>query len=259
MSRNTFLKVSLLIITLLTDFSGTLAYKILADPYITINKVLKDKKCIQCNLSNINMTNLDLRGVDLSQSDLSHSDLSGSILDEVILRGSNLNQTILVNTSLRASNMKEAKINNTDFRGADLTGAIIDYEALNNSNISEAVGITKETVSIDKLNNLGATYYINKKYLEAIKIFKIAIKKEPKQPKAILSKAIINYELGNIKRSMYDLEIAAKLYIDIGEEENADKILDFKERIFKETKNKRKFNLNIAKAISQAFFLFRLI
>ena len=195
----------------------------------------------------------------LFQSDLSNSNLSGSILDNVDLRGANLKGTVLVNSSLRMANMEGAIIYKTDFTGADLTDADIDFEGLDNSFIYEAVGLNKESVGSSKLYNLAATYYLNKKYLMALQIFEIAIQKSPNESKLRLSKAIINYELGNINESISELEIAAGLYRNQGEEESSEKILEFKKIIYNETKSKRKVNLNIAKALTNAFFLFKLI
>ncbi len=226
---------------------------------INLNRLLKEKSCRNCNLESLDLTNIDLRGADLYEVNLSYSNLSGSILDNVDLRKSNLKDTVLVNSSLRGANMEGAKIENTDFRGSDLTEASFDYEALDNSFVIEAIGIKKEMLSLNMISNLGATYYTNRKYLKSIRVYEIAMDKNPMDGKAVLSKAIINYELGNINKSISDLHHAEKLYRDNNQEERANKILEFRNNIIKETKKQRRINLNLAKTISQGFLLFRLI
>ncbi len=142
-------------------------------------KLIKEKRCINCNLTNqnfakaelsgavlaqsrLNGTNFsaanlklaifqdaDLSGADLSQANLQRAALYGTKLLGTNLAGANLTQAKLVyaklkGASLRAANLtnadlKFAEFQQVDLRNANLTGADLSNADLSYANLSKAI------------------------------------------------------------------------------------------------------------------------
>lgn len=82
-----------------------------------VAQILKTKRCVGCDLSNI-----DLSGADLSGADFRNADLSGANLTKVSL--------------------KEAKLSGARLNGANLTRADVDGADLRGSDLKERISVT---------------------------------------------------------------------------------------------------------------------
>lgn len=78
-----------------------------------VQKLLSDRICVSCDLSNADFKNADLRGVNLTRANLRGADL----------RRANLMAANLSKADLRAANLAGAKLLVTDFSGANLKDA----------------------------------------------------------------------------------------------------------------------------------------
>jgi uncharacterized protein YjbI with pentapeptide repeats len=157
-------------------------------------KLLKDKKCVACNLSNQNFAKAELSGAVLTQSNLSRTnfaatnlslailgdtDLSGADLSKANLNqaafygakllgtnlvGANLSRAKLVyakftgsrlnHANLAGANLKFAEFQQVDFRGADLTGTDLSNADLSYANLQNA---KLDGAMLDGTNLTGAT------------------------------------------------------------------------------------------------------
>jgi uncharacterized protein YjbI with pentapeptide repeats len=157
-------------------------------------KLLKDKRCLTCNLdgqdfskldlsgaivpqssfkrtnfSGANLTlaifqDADLTGANLSQANLQQSALYGAKIIGANLAGANLTNGKLVYTSFKGSVLRDANLSNSDLkfaelqqvdlRGANLTGADLTNADLANANLQNAI---IDGAKLDNTNLTGAT------------------------------------------------------------------------------------------------------
>lgn len=81
-----------------------------------LEKLIKNRSCKGCDLSQLTMNRLDLSGVDLEGADLSSAKLSLT----------NLSGANLQNANLRGVTFGGSDLSDADLRGADLRGASLD-------------------------------------------------------------------------------------------------------------------------------------
>ena len=113
-----------------------------------VNKLLKSKKCRQCDLSGADLSGADLVGADLREANLSRANLSGASLKDAnlskaILEGTNLHSVELINTDLSNAQLKGATLEKANLGLANLSNAnlwkVSLYSAnLINTNLSDA-------------------------------------------------------------------------------------------------------------------------
>ncbi|WP_310482165.1 pentapeptide repeat-containing protein [Chamaesiphon sp. VAR_48_metabat_403] len=157
-------------------------------------KLLKDKRCLSCNLdgqdfsrldlagavvpqssfkgTNFTGTNLklaifqdaDLNGANFSKANLQQAALYGAKIISVNLAGANLTNGKLVYASFKGSVLRDANLSNADLkfaelqqvdlRGANLTGADLSNADLTNANLQNAI---LDGAKLDNTNLTGTT------------------------------------------------------------------------------------------------------
>ncbi|PSB56849.1 pentapeptide repeat-containing protein [Chamaesiphon polymorphus] len=157
-------------------------------------KLIREKRCLSCNLTNQNFAKADLSGAVLPQSSLNgvnfadanltlaifqDSDLSGANLSRANLQraafygakllrtnlaGANLSQAKLTYAKLNGASLRDANLSNADLkfaefqqvdlRSANLTGADLSNADLSNSNLLKAI---LTNAKLDGANLTGAT------------------------------------------------------------------------------------------------------
>jgi uncharacterized protein YjbI with pentapeptide repeats len=157
-------------------------------------KLIREKRCLSCNLTNQNFAKADLSGAVLPQSSLNgvnfadanlslaifqDSDLSGANLSRANLRraafygakllgtnlaGANLSQAKLIYAKLNGASLRDANLSNADLkfaefqqvdlRSANLTGADLSNADLSNSNLHNSI---LTNAKLDGANLTGAT------------------------------------------------------------------------------------------------------
>ncbi|MBV8885718.1 MAG: pentapeptide repeat-containing protein [Chroococcidiopsidaceae cyanobacterium CP_BM_RX_35] len=100
---------------------------------LDLQKLLKDKKCIGCDLSNVNVTNTNLSGADLAGANLTGANLSGANLT-----GADLTDIILNKSKRFESNKRQVNFTNANLTGANLTGANLTGVNLTGANLTAA-------------------------------------------------------------------------------------------------------------------------
>jgi uncharacterized protein YjbI with pentapeptide repeats len=90
-------------------------------------KLLKQKQCVSCNLSNQDFAKAELSGVSLDQSSLVGANFANANLSLAIFRDADLSQANFQTTNLRQAAFYGAKSIGTDFTGANLTKAKLVY------------------------------------------------------------------------------------------------------------------------------------
>ncbi|ABM37716.1 pentapeptide repeat-containing protein [Polaromonas naphthalenivorans] len=110
----------------------------------TIEMVLSDKKCEQCNLSGIDLTGRSMPDVKLYGANLNNAHLAGSDLSGADLRYASLQGAQLPNANLDAANLCAANLNAAPSTAgvsnvaANLTGAYLRNASLYGSNMAGA-------------------------------------------------------------------------------------------------------------------------
>jgi uncharacterized protein YjbI with pentapeptide repeats len=157
-------------------------------------KLLKEKRCTNCNLDNQNFAKAELTGAVLSQSSLnganfsnanltlaifSDADLSGANFDKTNLRqaalygakligtnllGANLSDAKLVYAKLKGSRLRNANLSNADLKFADFQQADLSAANLTNADLTNAdlsyTNLRKANLTgakLDTANLTGAT------------------------------------------------------------------------------------------------------
>jgi uncharacterized protein YjbI with pentapeptide repeats len=116
------------------------------DP-LSIDKLLKSKICIRCNLKLANLASADLKGANLEGVDLEGANLEGANLENAYLVGANLSHANLKNTKLSGAKLtratlKEANLDAADLRAIHLQGANLQAATLRGANL-RANGLKK--------------------------------------------------------------------------------------------------------------------
>jgi uncharacterized protein YjbI with pentapeptide repeats len=106
-------------------------------------KLIKEKQCVSCNLSNQDFTKAELSGVSLNQSSLIGANFANANLSLAIFRDADLSQANFRKTNLSQAAFYGAKSIGTDFTGANLSKAKLVYAKLKgallrNANLANA-------------------------------------------------------------------------------------------------------------------------
>jgi uncharacterized protein YjbI with pentapeptide repeats len=135
-------------------------------------RLIKEKRCISCNLTNQNFAKAELAGAVLLQSslnganfadanltlaifqdaDLSGANLSGANLYKAALYGAKLNGTNLTGANLDRANLVYAKLNGASLRNAKLTNADLKFAGF------QQVDLRKANLSGADLSNADLSY-----------------------------------------------------------------------------------------------------
>lgn len=101
-------------------------------------KLLSQKRCISCNLSNQNFAKADLNGAVLSQSNLTGTNLTNTNLQLAIFQDADLTKADLSSANLSRAALYGAKLLGTRLVGANLTDANIIYANLRGAILQKA-------------------------------------------------------------------------------------------------------------------------
>jgi uncharacterized protein YjbI with pentapeptide repeats len=107
-----------------------------------LDRLLKTKECMRCNLDGVVLRGADLNGANLKESRLNGADLSGANLsgadltwtemNDIKLTRADLSNADLAMSIMRRAAMDEANLNGASLRGADLTSADLRKANLRN-------------------------------------------------------------------------------------------------------------------------------
>ena len=76
------------------------AFQPLKAKKVGVAQILKTKRCVGCDLSEINLSGLDLSGADFRNTDLSRANLKNTKLKDAKMSGARLNEANLTHADL---------------------------------------------------------------------------------------------------------------------------------------------------------------
>ena len=224
-----------------------------------LTKLIKTNKCDRCNLESADLINMDLSNAKITNSNLKNANLSGGFFDNVDFYGTDLSGSSLKNTSIRNANLIKTKLEETDFRYSDITNSKFDFEGLSKSIWSYSVGLRSEHDNFQNFYNSGVKHYLKKDYIYAIKLFSLAITKNPSSIESYLSRAIINFNLDRDEECLADLKRSNELMIGTGNIEYQDTVTYLSAVVYEKNKEVNNIAGNIFRTIIQGYSLFRFL
>ena len=103
-----------------------------------LQKLLKTKKCVKCDLSKADLSFANLSEANLNYADLRRANLKYAVLPRANLASANLYGTNLQKAVLALANLSEADLRDADLRDANLYGANLSGANLSGANLSGA-------------------------------------------------------------------------------------------------------------------------
>ena len=175
-------------------------------------RVLQERSCSGCRLTDADLVHADLRDADLSKAKLMRANLGQAQLDGADLSGADLSFTSLRGASLRGANLTGTLLYGTDLRDADLTGAQLNPNALDEAHWQGASGITDGIRSHAALHNAGVEAFQAGRWSAAEKLFSDAISRQPEEPLSWVARGISRGEQAKDDIAAADFRYAASLY-----------------------------------------------
>ena len=191
---------------------------------LDLQRLLTQGRCSGCRLQDADLVHAELQQADLRGAHLGGANLSRASLRQADLSGADLRQAVLLGADLSGADLRGANLSGTDLRQADLTGARLDREALSSSHWQGARGIPASASSYADLHNRGVDAAIKGKHPEAEQRFSDAIGRRPDAAISWLARGIARGEQGRELQAAADLNQAARLYRQGGEEALADEL-----------------------------------
>lgn len=111
----------------------------------TIEEMLDNDRCVECDLTGADISGKNLKGADLERIILTNAKLSG-----VDFREANLKGAVFQGADLRDADFREADLYRADFSGADLTGARFEEALIDSADFTGAVGLVLGEEQTDK-------------------------------------------------------------------------------------------------------------
>ncbi|MGK7925740.1 MAG: pentapeptide repeat-containing protein [Spirulina sp.] len=189
-----------------------------AENFQAIRQLLSSKQCIQCDLRGAGLILSDLRGADLrgadlrganlSQANLTGADLSGANLTGASLNGANLSGAILVESNFTGSDLRNAYLAGANFSGTRFDGAYIQG----------TIGLPYLRESAEAFYTRGIAEANRKNYVGAIEQYNRALQIDPQFAAAYLGRGFMLYRLTDETGAMRDVQIAAQLFEQQGNE-----------------------------------------
>ncbi len=109
--------------------------EISGDKANTVKKLLKTKKCYQCDLAGVDLSDKNLGEADLEGANLTGSNLEKADLSKAVLKGA-----VLVGANLKKANLKGADLYRANLSGADLTEANMENATVDGTLFVGAIG-----------------------------------------------------------------------------------------------------------------------
>lgn len=194
-----------------------------ADP-AQLMRLLDSRSCPNCRLQDADLAQADLREARLQGARLQRANLSGARLDGANLRGADLSFTSLNGASLRGSDLRGATLNGTDLRQADLSGALLDRGGLSRSHWQQARGLDLQQQSYGELHNAGVAAAQQGRHPQAELLFGEAILAQPDAAISWVARGISRSEQGKTVLAAQDFMYAATLYLQTGDQAQADQL-----------------------------------
>ncbi|MBP0017569.1 MAG: pentapeptide repeat-containing protein [Cyanobacteria bacterium SBLK] len=192
-----------------------------------IRQLLSSKQCVQCDLRHSSLILADLQGADLrgadlrfanfSQANLTGTDLSGANLTGASLNGANLAGAILVGSNFTGA----------DLRNAYLMGATFSQTRLDGAYIQGTVGLPYLRESAESLYVRGVREASQNNYTGAIQYYDRALQVNPEFALAYLGRGFMLYRLTDERGAMQNVQIAAQLFEQQGNELGVKAVDDF--------------------------------
>lgn len=187
-------------------------------------RLLEQRRCRDCRLQDADLVMADLRDADLRGARLQRANLSQARLDGARLAGADLSFTSLQGASLRGADLRGARLEGTDLRQSDLSGAQLDPAALGRCHWQDARGIAPEQLSYTDLHNAGVDAAEQGRMPEAERLFGEAIRRQPQAAISWVARGISRSEQGKPGLAAGDLNYAAQLYENGGDNEQAQQL-----------------------------------
>ncbi|MEA5412163.1 pentapeptide repeat-containing protein [Synechococcus sp. BA-120 BA3] len=184
-------------------------------------RLLNQRDCPRCKLQDADLVHADLRDADLRSAKLQRANLGQARLDGANLKGADLRFTSLQGASLRGADLRGANLEGTDLRQSDLSGAQIDPGGLARSHWQDARGVAPTVLSYPELHNAGVTAALEGRHPQAEQLFSEAIRLQPDAAISWVARGLSRTEQGKTELAAADLNYAAVLYGQAGEEAHA--------------------------------------
>ncbi|MBD2718360.1 pentapeptide repeat-containing protein [Synechococcus sp. FACHB-909] len=189
-------------------------------------RLLGQRNCPRCKLQDADLVHADLRDADLRGAKLQRANLGQARLDGANLKGADLRFTSLQGASLRGADLRGANLEGTDLRQSDLSGAQIDPGGLSRSHWQDARGVAPTVLSYPELHNAGVTAALEGRHPQAEQLFSEAIRLQPDAAISWVARGLSRTEQGKTELAAADLNYAAVLYGQAGEEAQAKQLTE---------------------------------
>lgn len=189
-------------------------------------RLLSQRNCPRCKLQDADLVHADLRDADLRGAKLQRANLGQARLDGADLQGADLRFTSLQGASLRGADLRGANLEGTDLRQSDLSGAQIDPGGLARSHWQDARGVGPTVLSYPELHNAGVTAALEGRHPQAEQLFSEAIRLQPDAAISWVARGLSRTEQGKTELAAADLNYAAVLYGQAGEEAQAKQLTE---------------------------------
>lgn len=189
-------------------------------------RLLNQRDCPRCKLQDADLVHADLRDADLRGAKLQRANLGQARLDGANLKGADLRFTSLQGASLRGADLRGANLEGTDLRQSDLSGAQIDPGGLARSHWQDARGVAPTVLSYAELHNAGVTAALEGRHPQAEQLFSEAIRLQPDAAISWVARGLSRTEQGKTELAAADLNYAAVLYGQAGEEAQAKQLTE---------------------------------
>ncbi len=189
-------------------------------------RLLGQRNCPRCKLQDADLVHAYLRDADLRGAKLQRANLGQARLDGANLKGADLRFTSLQGASLRGADLRGANLEGTDLRQSDLSGAQIDPGGLARSHWQDARGVAPTVLSYPELHNAGVTAALEGRHPQAEQLFSEAIRLQPDAAISWVARGLSRTEQGKTELAAADLNYAAVLYGQAGEEAQAKQLTE---------------------------------
>lgn len=189
-------------------------------------RLLSQRDCPRCKLQDADLVHADLRDADLRDAKLQRANLGQARLDGANLKGADLRFTSLQGATLRGADLRGANLEGTDLRQSDLSGAQIDPGGLARSHWQDARGVGPAVLSYPELHNAGVTAALEGRHPQAEQLFSEAIRLQPDAAISWVARGLSRTEQGKTELAAADLNYAAVLYGQAGEEAQAKQLTE---------------------------------
>ena len=193
---------------------------------VDLIRLLNQRNCPRCKLQDADLVHADLRDADLQGAKLQRANLGQARLDGASLQGADLRFTSLQGASLRGADLRGANLEGTDLRQSDLSGAQIDPGGLARSHWQDARGVAPTVLSYPELHNAGVTAALEGRHPQAEQLFSEAIRLQPDAAISWVARGLSRTEQGKTDLAAADLNYAAVLYGQAGEEAQAKQLTE---------------------------------